>query len=288
MRYLSPLRYPGGKSKLLEYIKVIIKENDIYDYTYIEPFSGGAGVALGLLFDEYVSDIIINDLDIHIYAFWYSILNYNSQIIGFIEDVEVSVKTWEKMKEIYSHPEKYSILEIGQATFFLNRTNKSGILTGGIIGGKNQLGKYKIDARFNKDKLIERIDKIYRYKNRIKVFNFDASVLISKIKDITINNVLYYFDPPYFNKSQDLYLNHFSLSDHETLSRNISMINDAPCIITYDNVKEIRSMYENFDADEFNLNYNAHNFSIGKEIMFYHNLQMPPYEKKEQYLGVGE
>lgn len=69
MDYCSPLRYPGGKGKVADYFKQIFRDNSLYDGVYVEPYAGGASVALSLLFNEYVSKIIINDIDRSIFAF---------------------------------------------------------------------------------------------------------------------------------------------------------------------------------------------------------------------------
>jgi DNA adenine methylase len=286
MPFYSPLRYPGGKSKLFPYIREIIKQNNFFNHTYVEPFSGGASVGLGLLINEIVPQIIINDLDIHIYSFWKSILENTERFISDIENIKLDIETWDSMKLIYKSPHEYSIYEVGLSTFYLNRTNKSGILTGGIIGGREQTGKYKIDARFNRDTLINRILKISNYQDRISVLNLDVIDLVNLIEDRG-NPYFYYFDPPYYHKAKDLYLNHFQYSDHLELSEIIRSIEKNPFVLTYDNVKDIRQLYRDLYCDEFSLKYNAHNCTIGKEIIYYKNLLVPSIETKNKYIEMN-
>ena len=73
------------------------------------------------------------------------------------------MKEWEKQKRIYENTRSEFLL--GFATFFLNRTNYSGVITGGPIGGFEQKGQWKIDARFNKKSLIDRIERISYFKS---------------------------------------------------------------------------------------------------------------------------
>ena len=158
-RIYSPLRYPGGKARLATFLGDVITLNKIVNCTFVEPFAGGAGAALTLLFLEKVDSIIINDFDKAIYSFWDSILLDTDSFIEKLETVDLTIHEWERQKEIYNSVDSTK-LELGFASFYLNRTNRSGIIEGGPIGGRNQSGKWKIDARFNRINLIERIKKI--------------------------------------------------------------------------------------------------------------------------------
>ena len=167
-KFVSPLRYPGGKLKVVDYIKKIFEENNLYDGVYIEPYAGGASVALSLLFSEYAQIIKINDIDRSIYAFWYSVLNEPEAFCRLINDTPVNMDEWHAQHIVQEHKEEEELLSLGFSTFFLNRTNRSGILSAGVIGGKNQTGNFKIDARYNKKDLIERIETIADYSERIE------------------------------------------------------------------------------------------------------------------------
>lgn len=279
MRYPSPLRYPGGKNILSKYIKVLIKENRLLDGVYVEPFAGGASVALSLLFSEYVSKIVINDLNKSVYSFWYSVLHYPKELCELIINTDVTCEEWYKQKEIQKKTDA-SFLELGFSTFFLNRTNRSGIINGGMIGGSNQSGNWKIDARFNKVDLIKRIQRIALYKNRIELYNLDASELILNVlPQLPRNKTFIYFDPPYYKKGKDLYQNHYNHEDHVKLSKLILGLSDFYWLITYDNTEPIRLMYSNQKHLIYSLNYSAANRYSGSEIMiFSDNLKIPPID----------
>lgn len=284
--YYSPLRYPGGKGKLSHYVQLLIDYNLLTDGHYVEPYAGGASVALSLLFNEYVQQIHINDYDFRIYSFWNCVLNETEQLCEKIEQTEITISNWEQQKIIQSNPYDYSTLEIGFSTFFLNRTNRSGILKAGVIGGKNQNGKWKIDARFNKQDLIKRIRKISRYKNRISIYNLDAVELTQKLDGQLPQKTLFYFDPPYYNKGKDLYINFYEHADHQQISQLISKLKDRYWLVSYDNDVNIRNLYQPFLQRTYELNYHAANASTGTEIMIYsHNLIVPeihnPTNKKE-------
>lgn len=269
MDFYSPLRYPGGKGKVADYFKQIFKDNSLYDGIYIEPFAGGASVALSLLFNEYASKIIINDKDHSIYAFWHSVLNETDELCRLINDTNISVETWDVQKSIQKGLNQHTITEVGFSTFFLNRTNRSGIIKAGIIGGRNQDGAWKIDARFNKKDLIKRIERIAQYRNRIDLYNNDALDLVGKLRDTLPAKSLFYFDPPYYVKGKDLYLNYFQYSDHKTIADEISKVNNQKWIVTYDFVTPICDLYKTFRQKKFNLNYSAAKASVGEEVMIF-------------------
>ena len=264
--YHSPLRYPGGKTSLLPFFEKIIEDHDLEKITYIEPFAGGAGAALALLLSGKVGRIVINDLDRAIYAFWKSSVFSFAEFIKKIKKTPVTISEWKKQKAIYNDP-KASLFDLGFATFFLNRTNTSGILDGGLIGGLKQKSKYKIDARFNKDALIERIQQIALYKDKISIFNKDGLQLIGEY--LNKKNAFIYLDPPYFEKGATLYLNHYKKEDHEALAKKLNNSPDAFWLLTYDNKKEIKSLYPDRKIVNFSLNYNAYESRKGREVMIF-------------------
>lgn len=264
--HYSPLRYPGGKTSLFSFFDRVIKENNLKNITYIEPFAGGAGAALALLFLEKVENIVINDLDRAIYSFWKSAIFDSEKFIKKIYSTSITVDEWKKQKSIYTNP-KSKRFELGFATFFLNRTNRSGILEGGLIGGIKQDGKWKINARFNKEKLADKIRKLSLYKNRISVFNKDGLELINDY--LNQKNAFIYLDPPYFEKGTALYLNHYKKDNHQALAERLNKNPDAFWLLTYDNKKEIKSLYPKRQIVNFSLNYNAYESRKGKEIMIF-------------------
>jgi DNA adenine methylase len=262
-KHYSPLRYPGGKSCLSIFLAKLIKKNKINNCVYVEPYAGGAGAALNLLFLEKVDRIIINDLDRAIYTFWDSIINNSKEFISRIESTSITIEEWYKQKEIYKNP-KSNNFDLGFSTFFLNRTNRSGIIEGGPIGGHNQKGNWLIDARFNKTDLIKRIKDIASYKSRISVTNNDGiDLLKSLIKD---ENIFVYLDPPYYVKGSCLYLNHYVQRNHYELASFLNS-NNFNWVLTYDNVKEIRDLYQNRRCLDFSLNYHIDLPKLGKEIL---------------------
>lgn len=271
MDNFSPLRYPGGKNKLSGYLKKVIEQNDLIGSDYIEPFAGGSGVALSLLLSEYVREIHINDLDIGVYSFWNSVKCNNDQLCELIQETPVNIRTWLRFKEEYSNPEGLSELELGFRAFYLNRTNRSGILKAGVIGGINQDGNYKIDARFKKDNLIKRIRKIGLYSSRINVYNLHIDNFLTDEVSKLSRHCFIYFDPPYYEKADGLYQNHFVHEDHELLASTICRISDHDWVVSYDNVPQILDMYKGVDHEVFGINYSADSHYKGSEVMFFKN-----------------
>lgn len=267
--FYSPLRYPGGKNRLSAFIAKICVDNNVNGH-YVEPYSGGASVALFLLIEKFVSKITINDKDRSIYAFWYSVLNKTDELCRLIEDAELSVKEWKRQKKIQTRKENTDLLELGFSTFYLNRTNRSGIINAGVIGGLNQTGNYLMDCRFNKKTLIKRIRKIAEYKKSIRLYGEDALKLIDRIqKEAEDNNIIFYFDPPYFLKGNTLYMNYYEHRNHAEISKKIKSIKNIKWIISYDNVPEIKKLYEEYPSKEFSIKHTAYKAKEGKEILFF-------------------
>lgn len=267
--YYSPLRYPGGKNKLSPFIAHMCIVNGI-DGHYIEPYSGGASVALFLLLEGFVSKITINDKDRSIYAFWYSVLNKTDQLCNLINNTEVTIEEWKKQKKVQENKQTADLLELGFSTFFLNRTNRSGIINGGMIGGIKQIGKFSIDCRFNKSELINRIKKIASRKKDINLYEEDALNLINKIQsENNDSNTIIYFDPPYYYKAKSLYMNHYEEEHHKFVSETIQSIKGLKWIVSYDNVPEIQKLYAKCDKIEYSFKHTAHSIKIGKEILFF-------------------
>ena len=276
MAFNSPLRYPGGKGKLTKFFKLIFEQNDLLDGHYVEAYAGGAGIAINLLLHEYASCIHLNDLNYAVYAFWQAILDTPDELCQLISDTEVSMSTWHLQKKIISNPESHSPIEIAFAAFYLNRTNRSGIILGGAIGGKNQEGKWKINARFNKSDLIARINKIALYRSRIRLYNLDAAKLLTDVLPMLPKKSLIYFDPPYFIKGQELYQDHYQPSDHKRLSRLIRKQIAHHWIVSYDPAPEIMKMYNGYPMIEYGINYSAQNKYRGSEVMFFSNKLLIP------------
>lgn len=277
----SPLRYPGGKACLSKFLSDIAELNGLRGGTYLELYAGGAGAALNLLFNNIFNSIHINDYDYHIYSMWNSILYTPVEFINKINETEVSIEEWHRQQTIYSLGAKADILDLGFATFFLNRTNRSGIIfKAGPIGGIEQTGNYLLDVRFNKQDLIKRIEKIAEHQQQIRLTNLDALTIIRNLQYYhpQFEDVLLYLDPPYYHKGKLLYLNNYSHSDHENLAEAINELNNVKWLISYDNVEEIKQMFNGFDMSNFDLNYTLQSKKSAKELLiFSDNLVLPDH-----------
>lgn len=276
MRYTTPLRYPGGKSKLANFVKLAFYANDLLDGHYVEPYAGGAAVAFALLLEEYASHVHINDIDPAIYAFWHSAIYETEGLCRLINDTRVTMRQWKHQKAVQAREEEVSLLELGFSTFFLNRTNRSGIVTGGVIGGKEQTGQWKLDARYNKTALISRIEQIARFRDRITLYKCDAADFLQTVVPNLPKKTLLYLDPPYFVKGQRrLYANYYRAKDHEQIAR-LAMRLKQPWLVSYDNVPEIRQLYASFRHQVYDLSYSAADRYRGAEVMFFsRDLKVP-------------
>lgn len=283
--FFSPLRYPGGKGKLEPFMELLIKQTGHFGGTYVEPFAGGAGIALELLEKEIVNEIVINDLDKGIYSFWRAILTETNRFIDDIRNVELTVNEWNRQRQVIDDCRRYSY-ELGFATFYMNRTNRSGIIKGGVIGGVEQAGTWKMNARFNREGLIERIAKIAEKKSRVHLYNKDVSSFVLNYLPRYQQNAFVYFDPPYFEKGKQLYLNFFSYNDHVRIERMIDNHVNCDWVITYDDVQEIADIYQNHILRRIDLNYSAAVKRKASEIIVFRHPDMIPTDIQLQQSGI--
>lgn len=274
----SPLRYPGGKQRLANFVMLLLRQNGLKDVQYAEPYAGGAGVALTLLYQEFARKVYINDLDKAIYAFWHSVLYHNEKLCRFVGEVDLTIEEWRIQREVYNQSSD-DLFELGCATFYLNRTNRSGIIPkAGVIGGFAQTGKWKIDARFNRETLVKRLKKIGMYGSRVVLTNLDAIEFIDFVDRELPANSLLYLDPPYFEKGSELYKKFYVESDHELVARRMLEL-QRPWIVSYDYHPALINLYSDVRHIDYPLGYSAAKRYKGHEVMFFSpNLGIPHVE----------
>jgi DNA adenine methylase len=274
----TPLRYPGGKAKLSTFVKRILRDNSLSDGHYVEPYAGGAGLALELLLHEYVEHVYLNDISRPIWAFWHSVLHDTEPLLRMIRNTRVTVDEWDKQKRRLANPLQTDDLKLGFATFFLSRTNRSGILNGGIIGGRAQTGKWKIDARYNGAELAARVEAIGNVADRISLSRQDALLFLQCGKSRWPAKTLIYLDPPYFEKGRCLYLDSYCASDHADIASLMQNTQwKQKWIVSYDDVPEINSLYAKSKKISYALAYSAREVRKGREVMFFSKgLVLPP------------
>lgn len=266
----SPLRYPGGKAPFAPFIAEIMAKNGITGGHYLEPYAGGAGVALHLLFHGHASHIHINDADPAVSAFWISVTQHSADLLALLETTPINIEEWFKWRSVLRGESNSSVVEKGFATLFMNRTNRSGILKAGVIGGKNQDGAYKLDARFKKDIVSARIREIAKRAENISVYCEDSFHLLNRVGEFLPRKAMIYLDPPYYVKGKGLYRNFYKHDDHESIAKTIQKKSFTyPWVVSYDNAEEICAMYELSKSLSYGLNYTAQRRYVGNEVMFF-------------------
>lgn len=275
-RYNTPLRYPGGKQKLTPFVIDVIEYNDLSGGQYVEPYAGGAGVAIELLLSGVASRIFLNDKTYPVYAFWKIVKENPDALCSKILSASLTIEEWRRRREIIKNPDEHSELEVGYSLFFLNRCNRSGVVSGGVIGGVNQDGPYKIDARFTRNELIRRVECIAKYSDSIHLFNMDAEEFIRENAEEFADDTLIYYDPPYISRSAGLYLNDYKPADHERLAQTIQADTTSRWMVSYDYDERIAGYYAEREQFDYHLQYNAANVYKGRELfIFSDNLSIP-------------
>lgn len=281
----SPLRYPGGKGKLSLFVGKVLDDNGI-DGTYVEPFAGGAGIAINLLLADKVHNIVINDLDNGVYSFWNTVVKDPEYLLRKIKNVPFDyadkssdttpteyAKYWIEIKKRfdfnhYSDPRKKAF-----DFFMLNRMNVSGIIKGGPVGGRSQNGKYNIAARFNKGTLINRIERIAGLSERITVTNLEASYfcrLLSEGRYCKTENSLVFLDPPYYVQGRNLYNSFATDRIHSLVAERLLVEKTWKWILTYDEDPKIDELYPTSEVNkyEYQIAYSANKRGKYSEYLF--------------------
>lgn len=276
----NPLRYPGAKSKLVPYIQKLLEVEHLTGCSFYEAYAGSAAVSFGLLENKVISKAIINELDPLIYNFWYSVMNYTSDLIHLINNTDININIWKEMS-LYRNSEYLqdkSSLQIGFAGLFLNRTNFSGILKANPLGGLEQTSQYKIDCRFNKPRIVESIEKLSTFANNIELYNLDALTFLRiHTRYRRNNNTFAYIDPPYYDKGSSLYRYYYNDPQHRELADFIKK-KSYPWLVSYDYSDKIQKMYKNSKTQQIYLDYSVHTKRTAKELLI-SNLEIPPMEK---------
>lgn len=277
----TPLRYPGGKQKISDFIAEIIVQNKMQGCHYVEPYAGGAGVALAMLFRGLAAQIHLNDLCPPLYCFWKSVLAETDEFCRRIEDAELTVDEWRIHRETIKQPKQHPTMDVGFSFFYLNRCNRSGIANGGLIGGLRQdHPQWNMNARFNKAELIRRVESIGRKKRYIKLKNWQADRFMLQYVHKLPDNSLIYCDPPYYHKADRLYMNYYKPADHETVSRIVQHNLSHRWIVSYDNCPEIGALYHGQKSFAYTLQYNAASARKGSEVFFFSPRVKLPGESK--------
>jgi DNA adenine methylase len=268
MPYYTPLRYPGGKRRLASLVMRLLEANGLRDVEYTEPFAGGAAIPLALLFEEYASVVHINDLSRAVFAFWHTVLHEPEDLCRRIGRAKLTMREWRKQRAVYQNMDRAELQELGFAALYLNRTNRSGIIGGGVIGGKAQTGTWGMDARFGRESLIERIKRVSRYRNRIRLYQLDALEFTRTIVPTIGRNTFLFFDPPYVDAGgRQLYLNNLRLADHWTLQDQVLRLRE-PWIVTYDYGAVGHGFYAERRRIVYDLEYTSQDRYSGREVMF--------------------
>lgn len=272
----TPLRYPGGKSQLIPFVIEVLRKNDLFYGEYAEPFAGGAGIAMHLLLSNYVSKVYLNDIDPAIHALWKAILCNSEELCELLRKTPITIDEWRRQRAIYLEPTGFGVVDRGFATLFLNRTNRSGIIKAGVIGGLGQSGTYLLDCRFNREDLVAKIKRIAALKSQIKLTKLDAVQFLEKVIPETGVNTLVNLDPPYFAKGSELYTSFYKGEDHAQLAAAVRKTTRR-WMVTYDDAPEIRRLYSRLPMYCSSLNYSAQVKRVGTELLVLDpKLKAPP------------
>ncbi|MFH0227091.1 DNA adenine methylase [Vibrio furnissii] len=283
-RACSPFRYPGGKDKLASFLAIFLSVNKLRNGRFIEPFCGGAGASLSLLLGGYVKEIHLNDKNFALYCFWDALKNNTENLLDMVYENIPSIEEWHRQKAIYADSlneptaRKFTKLEYGYSVFFLNRSNRSGVLQAGPIGGLNQTGNYKIDCRYTTETLLKKIEKIASKKEQIFVYNEDCINFLDRFNNAENYDIDFiYLDPPYVKEGRNIYSKNFCFDDtmHRELKEFI-ITHAKRWLISYDDHPLVHELYSSQGTRTVEFSYVMNTARVGRELMIADSrLRMP-------------
>jgi DNA adenine methylase len=279
----NPLRYPGAKRLLVDYIDDLLDANNLRECCFFEPYAGSAAVGLELLQRNHIGNLVLCEKDILLYAFWQSVFCDPISLCKRIDETPITIETWKQL-DVYRRVESLNqatILDLGFAGLFFNRTNFSGILKANPIGGINQTSNYNISCRFNKKQITKTILQLSELGSRVAVHYGDAiEYLATQTPRFIRQNSFCYFDPPYYEKGAMIYRHYYTNKNHIALAKFVREVKNLDWIISYDDAPFICGLYSNTGAQyrPFFTDYTcaSKKRSQGKELLI-SNLPLPPF-----------
>ena len=274
---VTPLRYPGGKTWLLDYVKAFARFHKLSSTTIVEPYGGSASISVGLIRSQLVTDATVCERDPLIVAFWNVAIHRNEELIEYLSSLEINMETWYGLRR-YLDLEKTNLqneLEAAGAFLFFNRTNYSGIIKGGPLGGKKQLSKYKLNCRFNKGRIADKIRSLKALEDKLKIIQIDGLEYMKNHALQSPDNVFFYVDPPYYGAGKDLYRFYFTDFDHQQLSAFLTGT-EIPWLLSYDDAEFIRNLYQKKSNLPVYTDYQSGHLRRGVKELLISNYVIPP------------
>ena len=275
MKLTNPLRYPGSKASFASSVGAFVTACGYTGFEIVEPFAGSASVSIDLVSSGVCSKAILIERDPLLYAFWSAVFFDTRRLCNRINKLSIDLGTWHDLRPLLAinSPDEYELIDLAVAGLFFNRTNFSGVLHAGPIGGQQQKSVYKVNCRFNKDDLIARIRAIAKLQNRVEVIFSDALGFLETQKEAVNQNRFYYVDPPYFVQGEKLYRYSFELSQHKQLAKVLSELK-APWLLSYDRHPVIEMLYERYASSGFKFKYSSKIRKVEREFLVT-NIKLP-------------
>lgn len=284
----SILRYPGSKARFCDFIAKTIALNAARPRLFVEPFCGGASVSIALLEDGVVDEIAINDADSLIANLWATVFSKAGAqwLAQQVLEVPLTVDEWRRQKAL----KPASVRESALKCLYLNRTSFNGIIhQSGPLGGWQQKN-IKIDVRFNRERLSARILALSQLRAKVTVGNEGWQPFCERF--VEDDHAVFYLDPPYYHKAEQLYGHVFDEDGHEGL-RDFLHGFERPWLLSYDDAQEVRDLYEDVTnkARVIDNTYSTHPLGgcsfIGRELVFTNMKRLPaPTKSKKGHVGL--
>lgn len=242
----SPLRYPGGKAFLCEYVEEFLRVNSLAPEVFVEPFAGGGSIGLHLLGKGLVKKIGLSDKDPLVAGFWRTVFHDGPWLRDKVRKAKVTLTEWEKQHE--AKPKSHR--DNAWKCLFLNRTSFSGILSrrAGPLGGKAQKSAYGVDCRFYRETVVQRLTELWDARGhvaRVGQADWRETVAWAVKQSNGRQAALVYLDPPFFHKAVRLYNHVFDAADHEEVVKKLAQLK-MPWLLSYDDCPEVVKLFKRY------------------------------------------
>ena len=260
---ISPLRYPGGKTRACKILDQILNkyfDPNVFDII-LSPFFGGGSFEFHLQ-NTYNKKIIANDKFTPLYNFWKQIKNDKMKLYRELEIIkDVKKEDFQEYRNIIMDLNE-NMLEQAKLYFIINRCSFSGAT---LSGGFSEEASKKRFTNSSKDK-IKNLD-----LTDFEIYNWDFEKFINN-QYIENKTLIFLYPPYYLEDKSNLYGKNGDLHgefDHKKLYDLIK--NKKNWIITCDDCEYIRKLYSEFIILSVNWTYGMNKSKKSSEIVIINN-----------------
>lgn len=275
--HISPLRYPGGKSRIWEHLAAQYTQAPLGELDaeiWFEPFAGGLGAGLKMLQESIIGELWFCEANRGLGALWGELVANPTALIDTVSSLpeRMSLDVYQEALAVLAAPDSYPQLQVAVAALVVNRCSRSGMVTPttGPIGGKQQDGKYRVGDRWNLPRTISTLEKLAPLTRYMRFVGPDGISALAGLPNSGFAEEVFVFaDPPYVGAGQRLYQHGLDESGHRALADALHDLDETHWVLAYDEAPLVRELYEGLHIQEYTLHHTANRSKSGAELLIY-------------------